>query len=305
MLKDHPACAFAKILSSDPPTQYSATPFGNFPIGCVLSYQAINYEESPSSPLPALPLSIIQNVPCVFDIQSVEERAQLSRINLTLDEAHKLEQSTRQQFQSAKWKESRIGRVTASRFGDVLLHRSPPSEFFINSFFDTRQHSTTPAPINHGLQNESKARNAYCSKTGFVTRTCGLVVNPSLPWLGASPDGVVEDPSMKYLGLLEIKCPFTHRFSTVEKACSDPVFFAMITDDKVALKREHKYYYQIQGQMALCQVSWCDFVIFTLQNFTIERIPFNNEFWNKIQPQLTEFFFKYVLPKACIRNKDN
>ena len=135
-----------------------------------------------------------------------------------------------------------------------------------------------------------------------------------MPWLGASPDGVVEDPSMKRLGLLEIKCTFTHRFSTVEEACSDPGFFAMkctfthhfsiveeacsnpgffamITDDKVALKREHKYYYQIQGQMALCQVSCCDFVIFTHQNFRIERIPFNNEFWDKMQPQLTEFFF--------------
>ena len=138
LLKDHPACAFAKILSSDPPTQYSATPFSNFPTGCVLSYQAIDYEkpqvrgETPSSPLPALPLSIIQNVPCVFDIQSLEERAQLSRIKLTLEEAHKLEQSTRQQLQSAKWKESRIGRVTASCFGDVLLRQSPPSEFFIN-----------------------------------------------------------------------------------------------------------------------------------------------------------------------------
>ena len=155
--------AFAKILSNDPPTQYSATPFGNFPTGSVLSYQAIDYDkpqvhrESPiaSSPLPALPLSII---PCVFDVQSVEERAQLSRINLTLDEAHKLKQSTRQQLQSAKWKESRIGRVTVSRFSDVLPRWSLPSEFVINSFFDTRQHSTTPAPINHGLQNKSKAR---------------------------------------------------------------------------------------------------------------------------------------------------
>ena len=118
-------------------------------------------------------------------------------------------------------------------------------KIFINSFFDTRQHSTTPAPINHGLQNESKAHNAYCSKTGFVACTCGLVVDPSLPWLRASPDGVVEDPSMKCLGLLEIKCPFTHRFSANEEACSDPGIFAVITDDKVTLKQEHKYYYQI------------------------------------------------------------
>ena len=45
LLKDHPACAFAEILSSDPPTKYSASPFGNFPTGCVLSYQAIDYDK--------------------------------------------------------------------------------------------------------------------------------------------------------------------------------------------------------------------------------------------------------------------
>ena len=35
---------------------------------------------------------------------------------------------------STKWKESRVGRVTASRFGDVLLRRSPPTASFINTF---------------------------------------------------------------------------------------------------------------------------------------------------------------------------
>ena len=89
-LEVHPACAFAKIQTTDPPTQYLATPFGNVPMGCVLSYQALEYDkqhvnrESPSHPFPALPLSITENAPCV----SEEEHAQLSRMNMTLDEAH-------------------------------------------------------------------------------------------------------------------------------------------------------------------------------------------------------------------------
>ena len=58
-----------------------------------------------------------------------------------------------------------------------------------------------------GEKNEVKARNAYCSKISFVVRAFGLVVNPSLTWLGASPDGIVEDPSQKCIGLFEIKCP--------------------------------------------------------------------------------------------------
>jgi len=76
-LKDLPACTFASMLATDPPTQYLATQFGNVPKGCVLSYQAIEYNkprasrESPSTPFPAV---LIENAPCVFNnIRSEEE----------------------------------------------------------------------------------------------------------------------------------------------------------------------------------------------------------------------------------------
>ena len=52
-----------------------------------------------------------------------------------------------------------------------------------------------------------KARNIYVSDTDFTVDLCGLVMNPSLPWLGASPDGIVHDPLEPSVGLLEIKCP--------------------------------------------------------------------------------------------------
>ena len=53
---------------------------------------------------------------------------------------------------------------------------------------------------------------------------CGLVVNPSLPWLGASPDSIVHDSSGSSVRLLEIKCPYTRRLSAVEEAASDSSF---------------------------------------------------------------------------------
>ena len=80
---------------------------------------------------------------------------------------------------------------------------------------------------------------------------CGLVVNPSLPWLGASPDGIYPlEPS---IGLLEIKCPYTHHLLKVEDAATDhdSSFFAEPSNGKVTL---------VQGQMALAKVPWCDLV---------------------------------------------
>lgn len=46
---------------------------------------------------------------------------------------------------------------------------------------------------------------------------CGLFIDARRPWLAASPDGVVTDgPQDRWL--LEVKCPFKHRFRRVEDA---------------------------------------------------------------------------------------
>ena len=83
---------------------------------------------------------------------------------------------------------------------------------------------------------------------------CGLVVNPSLPWLGASPDGIVHDPSKSSVGLLEIKCPYTHCLLTVEEAAADSGLFAELSNDKATLKKNHQHFYPVQRQTALVKV---------------------------------------------------
>ena len=88
LLQDHPTCAFAQILACDPPEEYMNTPFGSVPKGSLLSYQACEYEklqinkEDFSQQLPALPLSVIENAPCVFEIDTEEQHTHLSKINL-------------------------------------------------------------------------------------------------------------------------------------------------------------------------------------------------------------------------------
>jgi len=147
-LDNYPSCAFAHSLPDNPPQEFINTPFGNTPIGSMLSYQALEYEkprslgstQGTSQEFPALSIGILDNAPCVFKIESEEQHTQLSKITVTLDEAHSLERSTREQSQSTKWQQSRVGRVTASRFGDALLRQSLPSESFINSFLNSLQY---------------------------------------------------------------------------------------------------------------------------------------------------------------------
>ena len=54
----------------------------------------------------------------------------------------------------------------------------------------------------------------------------GLFINPEFAWLGATPDGLVTDPSSPDPdGLLEIKCPNSFRESTLLDAASNKAFF--------------------------------------------------------------------------------
>ena len=61
------------------------------------------------------------------------------------------------------------------------------------------------------------------------------------------------------------------------------------------LKESHPYYCQVQGQMAIGQRTWNDFVIFPTKRISIERIYFNKLFWEKkVLPKLVNFYDSYL-----------
>ena len=74
----------------------------------------------------------------MHDISNNEQKlgTVLDKLRVTLKESydHALEPSTKQQSSSTKWQASRVGRVAASHFGDVLLRCSLPNDLFINFF---------------------------------------------------------------------------------------------------------------------------------------------------------------------------
>jgi len=56
----------------------------------------------------------------------------------------------------------------------------------------------------------------------------------------------------------------------------------------IELKQTHVYYAQIQGQMAITDRKWCDFVVYTSNGISIGRVTFY--FWkNTILPKLVNF----------------
>ena len=71
-----------------------------------------------------------------------------------------------------------------------------------------------PQSIQWGIANEDNARHAYIAHmqaeghTNLQVEPCGFIIHPTMGWLGASPDGVVNDSSNNpSLGIVEFKCP--------------------------------------------------------------------------------------------------
>ena len=87
----------------------------------------------------------------------------------------------------------------------------------------------------------------------MVTQS-GFFINKKYPFLGASPDGSVYDPSSdQHFGFLEVKCPISYRNVTPEQANTSPGFCLSLNTcgKQLTLRRTHGYYAQVQGQMAI------------------------------------------------------
>lgn len=129
---------------------------------------------------------------------------------------------------------------------------------------------------------------------------CGLVVCMELPILGASPDGkVIDSGCTKQYGLVEVKCPASKFTVTPLDACSDPGFFLEKVNEKPVLKRNHNYYAQVQGQLGVTQLPWCDFVVYTSKGMSIERIVYDHHYWTNSKVKLKDFYFNHFLCKAA------
>ena len=195
-----------------------------------------------------------------------------------------------------------------------FTEKKEPSESFMKSIFEPKDLSKVSS-IRHGKTNEVIVRSLYARKMqkqshkNFTVYNCGLVVNPSYPYLGASPDGKVFDPSSTSpFGLIEIKCPYTWRNNSIEEACQDPNFPCAMINGFPRLKRDHKQGYYAQGQLALSGLPWCDFVVYLSgsHSLCVERIYFDADNWNNtLLPKLTSFYFKHAIDKKRMCSQAN
>ncbi|XP_042144935.1 uncharacterized protein LOC115314759 [Ixodes scapularis] len=218
---------------------------------------------------------------------------------LSPTQARALERDTRQQAKSPRWHKELALRLTASNFG-VAATREVWSQKGLHNLTSTRDLSRVPA-IRHGITQEPIAVQRYMDVLqslghSAIDGSCGIFVDSSTPWLGASPDRIVFDPTeVPPHGVLEVKCPKTLYDKSVEelktlKFCSE------IKGDCPELRRTYDYNDQVLGQMAIAGLQWGDFVVFGDQFILVERIRFCPDDWSAVSMELQDFYFDQLLP---------
>jgi len=131
-----------------------------------------------------------------------------------------------------EWFKLREDKLTASDLHDAIKNPLSLAKKKLKGI--TFNSSAIPA-LKWGTMFESVATQIYSHINNKKIHEFGLIINDDIQHFGASPDGITEDGVM-----IEIKCPYSRK----------------IIDGEIP----EKYYYQIQGQLAVCNLKDCDYI---------------------------------------------
>ena len=209
---------------------------------------------------------------------------------------------------NSTWALYRVGIITASRLLSVLRKTDEDGKVKDQQSTDNltiqilgyNKEVKTKA-MNWGLMNEPIARKRYkvisqkCHSNFSVSET-GIVLSVDWPYIGASPDAVVQC-SCCGPGAAEFKVTWTHREKTIREFAQVQGTCLHIRNGNVALKHTHEYFYQVQTVMAVLKVSYVDFFLLTSVDEHLERIDFDRDLWQQALPRLFSFFQSCIVPE--------
>lgn len=220
----------------------------------------------------------------------------LNSLKKTEEEVKIIEANTRLQQESTLWREERRRLLTASNFAQVckrLPHTSCDklvTRLLYSNEIDV--HS-----LRYGRENEAVAIQELRA-AGMDISECGLFIDMELPYLAATPDGLLGEDA-----IVEIKCPSAAGNLTPDEAIAQKkgVFSNFWRENKnkiLEVNRSHAYFYQVQGQLHITKKNYCMFVVWTPKGVKTQRIDKDEEFWKtKMEEKLTRFYKDCLLPE--------
>lgn len=241
---------------------------------------------------------------CFFELASIT--------GYSANEIDKIEKGTRGQSINENWHKFREGVLTASNFYSIC-HTMDGFEKALTLLHGSRlREDALPSDIQFGRLYEEKARQLFLSCHRFTHRKCsvqtpGLIFSKEHSFLACSPDGIVSCSTCGKF-LIEIKCMSKHRNSHARIAALKCGIIYKDSNDMFVMNKNHRYYYQILGQMAITGVHKCVLVVYTHKGIYTLDLQMDEK-WVEIRDQLTTFyrnsFYPILRTNAAVFMKDN
>ncbi len=155
-----------------------------------------------------------------------------------------------------------------------------------------------PDAMEFGRIKEPKARALYFSQEkdkheGLVISERGILLSPDYPFCGSSPDGMLSCRCHEPW-LIEIKCCHKKKYQPPHKAAQ--YYGCKKVNGTWKLPEDHRFYYQIQGQLLFTRRTRCVLVIYSNGKILPIEVPFNPEFAREMMCTLQTFVRQFLVP---------
>ena len=174
-----------------------------------------------------------------------------------------IEKDTQSQSKGNSFFNHRAGRIGAS-MSKLANHTNPalPSQSLVKSICYLHVFKFSTAATEYGCKHEKKAilefeNNMKVLHKNFRTIKCGMFINKEYPWLHATLDFLSWCQCCRY-GCGEVKCPYCIEgtdfkgYLLKSSSCLEKV------DEKMRLRKDHQYHYQVQQQIFTVKMDFCD-----------------------------------------------
>lgn len=235
-------------------------------------------------------------------ITDIEKQYYFKKVCINLDNAIQVCMKT--QFQNnSLWQSERHIRITASNAYSLYTYwnnKTPDWESKVNKHLNSTFSGN--ADTKYGILMEDKAIQCYEYCTDFNVTKMGLLINPSIPWMGYSPDGIVKDKC-----IIEVKSSVIGKTVSALDAIDSIKCLEYDDEGNVVLKEKHKYFCQVQLGMFITGLLFCHFIVYSSfdDSVLIVEVPYNRELVvNNYIPVLEQIYFQHIL-KVLVCNVSN
>lgn len=200
--------------------------------------------------------------PRSFSLTEPAHKFFVENVQCTPSQALNIFKSTFGQSKNPTWFTERKPRISASVAHQISRARTNETrlQYFFGSVVDHPN-------FRYGREMEPLAFKKYTEITNNVVNKSGLIVRSDVPWIAASPDGLILDK--EELVCLEIKCP---------SSCANKAISVDYLDDEFKLKNSHPYFTQVQIQMFCSNAKRSHFFVYSSADYVFLEIGYDETF---------------------------